>query len=78
LGFPVGDASDFSSFSLGLDANLWNDGGFYDRPIFAYGLNDIMEVNFSYTGISLDGFTWSMISLGFMNTIPPFYMQLIR
>ena len=133
LGLPVGDASDFSSFSLGLDANyLWNvaesvdvgvatgftnafgktfeilgeefdaedvqfipiaaagryhvtdkfragadigyaigindgnDGGFYYRPILAYGLNDTMEVNFSYTGISLDGFTWSTISLCFM------------
>ncbi|MGB5314777.1 MAG: outer membrane beta-barrel protein [Robiginitalea sp.] len=133
LGLPVGDASDFSSFSLGIDANyLWNvaesldvgvatgftnafgktyeilgaefdaedvqfipiaaagryhvtdkfragadigyaiglndgnDGGFYYRPILAYGFNDTMEVNFSYTGISLDGFTWSTISLGFM------------
>jgi hypothetical protein len=133
LGLPVGDASDFSSFSLGVDANyLWNvaesldvgvatgftnafgktfeilgeefdaddvqfipiaasgryhitdtfragadigyaigindgnDGGFYYRPILAYGFNDSMEVNFSYTGISLDGITWSTISLGFM------------
>jgi hypothetical protein len=133
LGLPVGDASDFSSFSLGLDANyLWNvaesvdvgvatgftnafgktfeilgeefdaedvqfipiaaagryhvtdkfragadigyaigindgnDGGFYYRPIVAYSLSDITELNFSYTGISLDGFTWSTISLGVM------------
>jgi hypothetical protein len=133
FGLPVGDASDISSFSLGLDANyLWNvaesvdvgvatgftnafgktidilgaefdaddvqfipiaaagryhitesfragadigyaiglndgnDGGFYYRPILAYGFNQNMEVNFSYTGISLDGITWSTISLGFM------------
>lgn len=133
LGLPVGDASDVSGFSLGLDANyLWNvaesidvgvatgftnafgktieigefeidaedvqflpiavagryhvterfragadvgyaigisdgnDGGFYYRPILAYGINDTMEVNFSYTGISLDGGTWSTINLGFM------------
>jgi hypothetical protein len=133
FGLPVGDASDFSSFSLGVDANyLWNvtesldvgvatgftnafgktieilgaefdaedvqfipiaaagryhvtdrfragadigyaigindgnDGGFYYRPILAYGLTDAVEMNFSYTGISLDGFTWSTISLGFM------------
>lgn len=133
LGLPVGDASDFSSFSLGVDANyLWNvsesvdvgvatgftnafgktfeilgqdfdgedvqfipiaaagrfhvtdkfragadigyaigindgnDGGFYYRPILAYGLSESMEVNFSYTGISLDGATWSTINLGFM------------
>ena len=133
FGLPVGDASDFSSFSLGVDANyLWNvtesldvgvatgftnafgktieilgaefdaedvqfipiaaagryhvtdrfragadigyaigindgnDGGFYYRPILAYGLTDAVEMNFSYTGISLDGFTWSTISLAFM------------
>lgn len=133
LGLPVGDASDFSSFSLGVDANyLWNvsesldvgvatgftnafgktfeilgeefdaedvqfipiaaagryhvtdkfragadvgyaigindgnDGGFYYRPILAYSLSQSMEVNFSYTGISLDGATWSTINLGFM------------
>ncbi len=133
LGLPVGDASDLSSFSLGVDANyLWNvsesldvgvatgftnafgktfeilgeefdvedvqfipiaaagryhvtdkfragadvgyaigindgnDGGFYYRPILAYSLSQSMEVNFSYTGISLDGATWSTINLGFM------------
>ncbi len=133
FGLPTGDASDFSSFSLGIDANhLWNvaesldvgvatgftnafgkdfefsefegtyddvqflpiaaagryhvtdkfragadlgyavglndgnDGGFYYRPILAYGITDRIEANFSYTGISLDGGTWSTIVLGFM------------
>jgi hypothetical protein len=43
-----------------------NDGGFYYRPIVGYGLSDIMELNLSYTGISLDGGTWSTIALGFL------------
>ena len=134
FGFPTGDASDVSSFSLGIDANyLWNvaesidvgvatgftnafgkkidlgefgevtiddvqflpiaaagryhitdrfragadlgyavgisdgnDGGFYYRPIVAYGITEKIEANFSYTGISLDGGTWSTFVLGFM------------
>ncbi|MGB5403553.1 MAG: hypothetical protein WBN13_06220, partial [Robiginitalea sp.] len=51
-------------YAIGI--NDGNDGGFYYRPILAYGINQSFEVNFSYTGISLDGFTWSTISLGFM------------
>ena len=133
FGFPTGDASDVSSFSLGIDVNhLWsvsdsfdagvatgftnafgksveiggfdiefddfqflpiaaagryhvsdkfrlgadlgyaigisdgNDGGFYYRPMVGYGITDRIEANFSYTGISLDGGTWSTIVLGFM------------
>ena len=133
FGLPTGDASDISSFSLGIDANhLWsvadsfdagvatgftnafgksqeilgfdvefddvqflpvaaagrfhasdrfrvgadlgyaiglndgNDGGFYYRPLVAYGITEKIEANFSYTGISLDGGTWSTLVLGFM------------
>ena len=43
-----------------------NDGGFYYRPMVGYGLNEKMELNLSYTGISLDGGNWSTIGLGFM------------
>ena len=133
VALPVGDASDVSSFSLGLDVNyLWevaesfdaglaagftnafgkeidtgvgsvsiddvqflpiaaagrfhatdqirlgadlgyaigisdgNDGGFYYRPMVGYGLSEKMELNLSYTGISLDGATWSTIALGLL------------
>ena len=134
FGFPTGDASDISSFSLGIDANyLWgvaesfdagvatgftnafgkkidlgdfgevsvddvqfipvaaagryhftdrfraggdlgyaiglndgNDGGFYYRPMVGYGITERIEANFSYTGISLDGGTWSTFVIGFM------------
>lgn len=43
-----------------------NDGGFYYRPMVGYGLSEKMELNLSYTGISLDGATWSTIALGFL------------
>ena len=43
-----------------------NDGGFYYRPMVGYGLNEKMELNLSYTGISLDGGNWSTIGQGFM------------
>ena len=132
LALPVGDASDFSSFSIGLDARyMWNvadsfdagvaggftnafgkefdvpgfgtveaediqflplaaagrfhasdqfrvgadigyavgindgnDGGFYYRPHIAYGLSDKVELNLSYTGVSLDGGSWDTLGLG--------------
>lgn len=51
-------------YAIGL--NDGNDGGFYYRPILAYGITDRIEANVSYTGISLDGGTWSTIVLGFM------------
>ena len=133
VALPVGDASDFSSFSAGLDLQyLWsveenfdagvaagftnafgkefdtgigtfeaedvqflplaaaaryhaseqfrigadigyavgindgNDGGFYYRPLVGYGLSEKMELNLSYTGVSLDGATWSTIALGLL------------
>ena len=41
-----------------------NDGGFYYRPIVGYNVAEKIELNLSYTGISLDGGTWSTINLG--------------
>ena len=49
-------------YALGL--NDGNDGGFYYRPIVGYGVSDNIELSLSYTGISLDGATWSTINLG--------------
>lgn len=51
-------------YAIGL--NEGNDGGFYYRPMVGYGITDAFEVNLSYTGISLDGATWSTIVLGLM------------
>ena len=59
-------------FRLGADLGYaigisdGNDGGFYYRPMVGYGITDRIEANLSYTGISLDGGTWSTIVLGFM------------
>ncbi|MDX1334062.1 MAG: hypothetical protein R3252_13615 [Robiginitalea sp.] len=51
-------------YAIGL--NDGNDGGFYYRPMVGYGITNRIEANLSYTGISLDGGTWSTIVLGFM------------
>ena len=57
-------------FKVGLDLGYaigisdGNDGGLYYRPIIGYAVTPGTEINFSYTGISLDGFTWSTINLG--------------
>jgi len=49
-------------YALGI--NDGNDGGFYYRPTVAYAASDSMEANLSYTGISLDGGSWTTINLG--------------
>ncbi len=57
-------------FRAGLDLGYaigvseGNDGGFYYRPVVGYLVTDLIEVNLSYTGISLDGGTWSTIGAG--------------
>lgn len=49
-------------YALGISDG--NDGGFYYRPIAGYAVAENTELNLSYTGISLDGGTWSTIALG--------------
>jgi len=49
-------------YALGISDG--NDGGFYYRPTVGYAISDNVEINASYTGISLDGGTWSTINLG--------------
>ncbi|MGB5435835.1 MAG: outer membrane beta-barrel protein [Maribacter sp.] len=57
-------------FSIGADLgyalgiNDGNDGGFYYRPTVGYAVSEGIEINASYTGISLDGGTWSTVNLG--------------
>lgn len=57
-------------FSIGADLGYaigisdGNDGGFYYRPIVGYAIATSTELNLSYTGISLDGGSWSTINLG--------------
>ncbi|MCM4152677.1 hypothetical protein DHD05_13850 [Arenibacter sp. N53] len=63
-----------NSFSLGGDIgqaigiNDGNEGGLYYRPIIAYLMGAQTEVNLSYTGIAMDGATWSTINLGVLYT----------
>ena len=70
---PVAGSARYNAseeFSVGADLgyaiglNDGNDGGFYYRPVVGYGVSDNVELNLSYTGISLDGATWSTIALG--------------
>jgi len=72
---PIAAAGRFHAtdkFRVGVDLGYaigisdGNDGGFYYRPMVGYGLNEKMELNLSYTGISLDGGTWSTTGLGLM------------
>ena len=57
-------------FSIGADLgyalgiNDGNDGGFYYRPTVGYSISENVEINASYSGISLDGGSWSTINLG--------------
>ena len=63
-----------NSFSIGGDVgqaigiNEGNDGGLYYRPTIGYLMGAQTEVNFSYTGIELDGTTWSTLTLGVLYT----------
>ncbi len=41
-----------------------NSGGFYYRPIVVIDIGRGTEINFSYTGISLDGGSWETATLG--------------
>ncbi|HLV15517.1 MAG TPA: hypothetical protein VKY41_10070 [Xanthomarina sp.] len=49
-------------YAVGINDN--NDGGFYYRPRVGYSFTDMIGANFSYTGISRDGGSWSTIGVG--------------
>lgn len=51
-------------YAIGLDDG--NDGGFYYRPMVGFDVTNKIEFNLSYSGISVDGGTWSVISYGVM------------
>ncbi|PQJ19680.1 hypothetical protein [Tenacibaculum sp. SG-28] len=52
-------------YAIGLSPD-GNDGGFYYRPMLIYGLNERISFNLSYSGVSVDGGTFSNIGLGVM------------
>ncbi len=49
-------------YALGL--NDGNDGGFYYSPKFAYGVTPNIDILAAYRGISLDGGSFDVLSLG--------------
>ncbi|WP_412560686.1 outer membrane beta-barrel protein [Winogradskyella sp. MIT101101] len=52
LGYAIGVAPD------GIDS------GFYYAPRVQYGVSDALDIVLAYRGISLDGISWSQITLG--------------
>lgn len=49
-------------YAIGISDGI--DGGFYYRPIVGYNLSEKIQLNVSYTGISVEGGTWSTANLG--------------
>lgn len=49
-------------YAIGISDGI--DGGFYYRPIVGYNLSAMTQLNVSYTGISVEGGTWSTVNLG--------------
>ena len=49
-------------YAIGL--NDGNDGGFYYSPRVAYGVSDLIDIVAAFRGISVDGGSWDIISLG--------------
>ncbi|WP_430409596.1 outer membrane beta-barrel protein [Kordia sp.] len=70
---PIAGAARFNvsnDFYIGADVgyaigiNDGNDGGFYYRPRIGYNVSDKVNLNLSYTGVSLDGGSFDTIGLG--------------
>ncbi|MFK5974029.1 MAG: hypothetical protein QM485_12230 [Flavobacteriaceae bacterium] len=63
-----------NSFSLGVDVgqafgiNDGNKGGLYYRPLIGFLLGPQTELNLSYTGINLEGDSWSTANIGILYT----------
>ncbi|NNK81729.1 MAG: hypothetical protein HKO92_01270 [Flavobacteriaceae bacterium] len=71
---PIAVAGRFAAsedFSIGADLGYGigispdgNDGGFYYRPVLGYNLSESMQLTGSYRGVSVDGGTFSSVTLG--------------
>jgi len=55
-----------ADLGYGIGINDGNDGGFYYRPMVGYDISETIELNLSYSGVTSDGDTWSIIALGVM------------
>ncbi|WP_104735950.1 outer membrane beta-barrel protein [Hanstruepera ponticola] len=65
FGADVGYALSVSSAKDGFNRDYYT-GGFYWRPMVGFNLNDKMQLNINYIGISDDYFYYSAFNLGFM------------
>ena len=70
---PIAAAGRFNAspeFSIGVDlgyavgVNDGNEGGFYYSPRVAYSVTDLIDLVLAYRGVSLDGGSWDILSLG--------------
>ncbi len=70
---PIAAAARFNvsdKFGLGADLgyaigiNDGNDGGFYYAPRAYYSVSDSMDIVFAYRGVSLDGGSFDVLTLG--------------
>jgi hypothetical protein len=70
---PISGAARFGvsdNFTLGGDIgyavgiNDGNDGGFYYSPRVQYSVSDLIDLVLAYRGISVDGGSWDILSLG--------------
>lgn len=70
---PVAGAARFAisdKFTLGADLGYaigiddGNDGGFYYAPRAQYGISEMLDIVFAYRGVSLDGGSFDVLTLG--------------
>lgn len=70
---PIAGAARFNAsdeFTIGLDLgyalglNEGNDGGFYYAPKVQYGISESLDIVAAYRGVSLDGWSFNVITLG--------------
>jgi hypothetical protein len=71
---PIGVAGRFNAsedFTIGLDLGYaigispdGNDGGFYYAPKVQYGITQSLDIVAAYRGVSLDGGSFDIVSLG--------------
>ncbi|GGD08209.1 hypothetical protein [Hyunsoonleella pacifica] len=72
---PIAGSARFEvapSFTLGADLgyalgiNDGNDGGFYYSPRAQYSVSEAIDIVAAYRGVSRDGGSWNIVSLGIM------------
>ncbi|QDO94791.1 hypothetical protein FNB79_12730 [Formosa sediminum] len=56
-----------ADFGYAIGVSDQFNGGFYYKPMIGFNLNDMIQLNLSYTGVSNNSWiTWSTLNFGFM------------